>query len=81
MREMMASLGKQGGLLSKIPGMGRLAGARDADDMDPASLMAPGRRRLRRRAERGATAGQEARAEQGQAQAGPEGAPEEPPSR
>jgi signal recognition particle subunit SRP54 len=40
MRDMMASLGKQGGLLSKVPGMGRLAGAGMPDDMDPASLMA-----------------------------------------
>jgi signal recognition particle subunit SRP54 len=40
MRDVMASLGKQGGLLSKIPGMGRLAGAGIPDDMDPASLMA-----------------------------------------
>jgi signal recognition particle subunit SRP54 len=40
MRDMMASLGKQGGLLSKVPGMGRLAGAGMPDGMDPASLMA-----------------------------------------
>jgi signal recognition particle subunit SRP54 len=40
MRDVMASLGKQGGLLSKVPGMGRLAGAGMPDDMDPASLMA-----------------------------------------
>jgi signal recognition particle subunit SRP54 len=39
MRGMMANLGKKGGLLSKIPGMGRMAGA-GAGDMDPASLMA-----------------------------------------
>ena len=37
MRGMMANLGKKGGLLSKIPGMGRMAGD---GDMDPASLMA-----------------------------------------
>jgi signal recognition particle subunit SRP54 len=40
MRDMMAGLGKKGGLLSKLPGMGRLAGAGMPDDMDPASLMA-----------------------------------------
>jgi len=40
MREMMAGLGKKGGMLSKIPGMGRMAGAGMPDDMDPASLMA-----------------------------------------
>jgi len=40
MRDVMASLGKRGGLLSKVPGMGRLAGAGMPDDMDPASLMA-----------------------------------------
>jgi signal recognition particle subunit SRP54 len=39
MRGMMANLGKKGGLLSKIPGMGGMAGA-GAGDMDPASLMA-----------------------------------------
>jgi signal recognition particle subunit SRP54 len=42
MRDVMASLGKQGGLLSKVPGMGRLAGAGMPDGMDPASLMALG---------------------------------------
>ena len=40
MRDMMAGLGKKGGLLSKIPGMGRLSGAGMPNDMDPASLMA-----------------------------------------
>jgi signal recognition particle subunit SRP54 len=40
MRDMMASLGKKGGLLSKMPGMGRMAGAGMPGDMDPASLMA-----------------------------------------
>jgi signal recognition particle subunit SRP54 len=42
MREMMAGLGKKGGLLSKIPGMGQMAGAGPGDmgSMDPASLMA-----------------------------------------
>jgi signal recognition particle subunit SRP54 len=42
MRGMMANLGKKGGLLSKIPGMGNMAGAGvgDMGDMDPASLMA-----------------------------------------
>jgi signal recognition particle subunit SRP54 len=39
MREMMAGLGKKGGLLSKLPGMGRLSGA-GMGDMDPASMMA-----------------------------------------
>jgi len=37
MRGMMANLGKKGGLLSKIPGLGRMTGA---GDMDPAGLMA-----------------------------------------
>jgi len=40
MRDMMASLGKKGGLLSKMPGMGQMAGAGMPADMDPASLMA-----------------------------------------
>jgi signal recognition particle subunit SRP54 len=40
MRDMMASLGKRGGLLSKLPGMGQMAGAGMPDGMDPASLMA-----------------------------------------
>jgi signal recognition particle subunit SRP54 len=42
MREMMAGLGKPGGLLSKIPGMGRLAGAGmpGMGDMDPAGMLA-----------------------------------------
>jgi signal recognition particle subunit SRP54 len=40
MRDVMAGLGKQGGLLSKVPGMGRLAGAGMPDGMDPASMMA-----------------------------------------
>jgi signal recognition particle subunit SRP54 len=40
MRDMMTSLGKKGGLLSKMPGMGRMAGAGMPEDMDPASLMA-----------------------------------------
>jgi len=43
MREMMASLGG-GGLLSKIPGMGRLAGSGGAGigDLDPSALLAAG---------------------------------------
>jgi len=41
MRDMMRQLGKKGGLLSKLPGMGgQLAGAGLPGDMDPASLMA-----------------------------------------
>jgi len=40
MRDMMGSLGKKGGLLSKMPGMGQMAGAGMPGDMDPASLMA-----------------------------------------
>ena len=52
MREMMGSLGR-GGLLSKIPGMGRLAGSGGAGigDLDPGALLAAGgggNRRLRR---------------------------------
>jgi signal recognition particle subunit SRP54 len=39
MREMMAGLGAPGGLLSKIPGMGQLAGA---GGLDPAALLAGG---------------------------------------
>jgi len=39
MRDLMAGLGKKGGLLSKIPGMGRLAGAGMPEDMDPGALM------------------------------------------
>jgi signal recognition particle subunit SRP54 len=38
MRDMMASLGSAGGMLSRIPGMGRLAGAGGAGDLDPAAL-------------------------------------------
>jgi hypothetical protein len=37
MRKMMGSLGKQGGLLSRIPGMGGMSGA---DAMDPSALLA-----------------------------------------
>jgi signal recognition particle subunit SRP54 len=51
MREMMASLGGSG-LLSKIPGMGRLAGSGGAGigDLDPSALLAAGagNRRMRR---------------------------------
>jgi signal recognition particle subunit SRP54 len=52
MREMMGSLGG-GGLLSKIPGIGRLAGggAAGLGDLDPSALLAAGgggNRRLRR---------------------------------
>lgn len=42
MRDVMASLGKQSRLLSKVPGMGRLAGAGIPGDMDPASFLAAG---------------------------------------
>ncbi len=56
MREMMASLGSGGGLLSKIPGLGKLAGAGMPGDLDPASLMGgmpgmPGGNRKMRRAQ------------------------------
>ncbi|MFQ5418648.1 MAG: signal recognition particle protein, partial [Myxococcota bacterium] len=40
MREMMGSLGKKGGLLSKLPGMGQLAGAGMPGGADPSGLMA-----------------------------------------
>ena len=58
MRQLMGSLGERGGLLSKVPGMGRLAGRAGAPaDFDPAALMAegptgPGRRaRARQRSQ------------------------------
>ena len=38
MREMMGSLGSGGGLLSRIPGMGRLVGAGGLGDLDPSGL-------------------------------------------
>jgi len=41
MREMMASLGSKGGLLSRIPGLGNLAGA-GADGLDPSALLGGG---------------------------------------
>jgi hypothetical protein len=51
MRDMMAALGG-GGLLSRIPGLGRLAGAGAAPGgLDPAALLAPpegGSRAVRR---------------------------------
>ncbi len=37
MREMMSQLGSGGGMLNKIPGLGRLAGA---GGMDPTALLA-----------------------------------------
>jgi signal recognition particle subunit SRP54 len=40
MREMMGNLGKPGGLLSKIPGMGQLAGAGVPGSMDAGSMLA-----------------------------------------
>ncbi len=51
MRELMASLGSGGGLLSKVPGLGRLAGA---GGVDPSMLLGggapgPGRRALAKR--------------------------------
>jgi signal recognition particle subunit SRP54 len=50
MREMMSELGSGGGLLSRIPGMGRLAGA---GGLDPAALLGaaagPNRRSLEKR--------------------------------
>jgi signal recognition particle subunit SRP54 len=42
MREMMTQLGSQGGLLSRVPGMGKLAGA---GGMDPSALLANPRSR------------------------------------
>jgi signal recognition particle subunit SRP54 len=53
MREMMASLGGSGGLLSKVPGMGRLAGAGGPADLDPGALLGGGggNRKLRRKSE------------------------------
>jgi signal recognition particle subunit SRP54 len=55
MREMMGALGGGGGLLGKIPGMGRLAGAGPAGmppDFDPAALLGGGgNRQLRRQLE------------------------------
>ena len=56
MREMMASLGSGGGLLSKIPGMGRLAGAGMPGDLDPSALlggMPGGNRKMRRAQDKG----------------------------
>jgi signal recognition particle subunit SRP54 len=54
MREMMGALGGGGGLLGKIPGMGRLAGAGPAGmpaGFDPAALLGGGNRQLRRQLE------------------------------
>jgi signal recognition particle subunit SRP54 len=55
MRDLMSGLGAPGGLLSKIPGMGRLAGA-GAGGLDPSALLgggganaSPGRRSLAKR--------------------------------
>ena len=42
MRKLMGQLGGGGGLLSKIPGMGRLAGAGLPGDFDPAMMMESG---------------------------------------
>jgi signal recognition particle subunit SRP54 len=42
MREMMGSLGGGGGLLSRIPGLGRLAGAGMPAGFDPSALLAGG---------------------------------------
>jgi signal recognition particle subunit SRP54 len=39
MRDVMASLGSGGGLLSKIPGLGKLAGAGAPGGLDPAALL------------------------------------------
>jgi signal recognition particle subunit SRP54 len=48
MREVMAALGSGGGLLSRIPGLGRLAGAGGAPGFDPSALLAgPGAPRAR----------------------------------
>ncbi len=43
MREMMASLGSGGGLLSKIPGLGRLAGDGGLAGLDPSALLGASR--------------------------------------
>jgi signal recognition particle subunit SRP54 len=51
MREMMGALGGGGGLLGKIPGMGRLAGAGAPAGFDPAALLGGGNRKLRRQQE------------------------------
>ncbi len=52
MRDMMASLGSGGGLFSRIPGMGRLAGAGAPGAMDPQALLGGmpggGNRQMRR---------------------------------
>ena len=39
MRDMMGSLGQNGGLLSKIPGMGQLMGGAPGADVDPGALL------------------------------------------
>ena len=49
MREMMSSLGGEGGLLPKIPGMGRLAGAGMPADLDPSALLGGATNRQNRR--------------------------------
>jgi hypothetical protein len=46
MREMMAALGGGGGLLSRVPGLGRLAGAGGADPALLAGLGAPAGRTM-----------------------------------
>jgi signal recognition particle subunit SRP54 len=52
MREMMSALGGGGGgLLGKIPGMGRLAGAGAPAGFDPSALLGVGNRKLRRQQE------------------------------
>jgi signal recognition particle subunit SRP54 len=50
MREMMGALGGGGGLLSRMPGMGRLAGAGLPGGVDPAALLGGGADRKARRA-------------------------------
>ena len=57
MREMMGQLGSSGGLLSKVPGMGRLAGAGGLGELDPGAFLpsgggrsaGPGRRAVARK--------------------------------
>jgi hypothetical protein len=39
MREMMGGLGRGGGLLSKIPGLGRFAGGGMPPGLDPSALL------------------------------------------
>jgi signal recognition particle subunit SRP54 len=42
MREMMSALGRGDGMLSRIPGLGRLAGAGGLGDLDPTAILSGG---------------------------------------